>query len=100
MQGNRFFVILNQIHVLVQVGLMDVELAKLNWLVLVAEELLTLLSPILQMMLLNRSNSILSLTVLYIDSRPVPPLIDVGPDRLMINMMSSSSLLLYAGSST
>ena len=59
MQRNRFFVI----NVLVQVGLMNIELTKLNWLVLVAKELLTLLSPILQMMLLNRS-----LTVLYINS--------------------------------
>ena len=68
---------------------MKVELTKLNWLVLVAEELLALLSPILEMMLLNRS-----LTVLNIDSGPEPPLIDMGPDSLM----SSSSLLFYAGS--
>ena len=59
MHGNRFFVI----HVLVQVRLMEVELTKLNWMVLVAKELLALLSPVLQMMLLNRS-----LAVLYIDS--------------------------------
>jgi hypothetical protein len=85
MHGNRFFVI----DVLDQVRLMNVELTKLNWLVLVAEELLTLLSPILEMMLLNRS-----LTVLNIDFRPEPALIDVGPDSLM----SSSSLLFYAGS--
>jgi hypothetical protein len=89
MHGNRFFVI----HVLVQVRLMHVELPKLNLLVLVAEELLTLLSPILQMMLLNRS-----LTVLNIDSRPEPPLIDVGPDSLMNSSSLTSSLLLYAGS--
>ena len=72
---------------------MHVELPKLNLLVLVAEELLTLLSPILQMMLLNRS-----LTVLNIDSRPEPPLIDVGPDSLMSSSSLTSSLLLHAGS--
>lgn len=87
MHGNRFFVI----HVLVQVRLMEVELTKLNWMVLVAKELLALLSPVLQMMLLNRS-----LAVLYIDSWPEPPLIDVGPDRFI----SSSCSLLYAGSCT
>ena len=55
---------------------MHVELAKLHWLVLVAKQLLALLPPLLQMVLLNWR-----LTVLYIDSRPKPPLIDLGSER-------------------